>query len=343
METPNIDWYRTPIGKEALKAFTQKSDLKGWLQAGSFLLIFVLTTASAFYFFKMRQWVPMVVLCYFHSLFQGMIGMSAAVHELSHGTVFVNKRVNEFFYKLFCFLTWNNPVHFRASHMLHHQLTVHRGRDKEVIQVPVAEKLNWVNLVSWLTFDFKWFALLIRVNILHALGRGEVDYFSWDPLFPESDPRRAAMCRWARFVLISYLVLIAVFIVLKLWVLIYLLVFGSFFVRILANLTGAIQHTGLSESVPDWRLVCHTVKVNPLIGYLYWHMNYHTEHHMYAAVPSFNLARFHRAISGDMQIPQKSFLACLRLLVRIRRKQKEDPSYIYVPEFPATAAPPRWR
>lgn len=89
--------------------------------------------------------------------------------------------------------------------------------------------------------------------------------------------------------------------------------------------------------------MCHTVKVNPLIGYLYWHMNYHTEHHMYAAVPSFNLARFHRAISGDMQIPQKSFLACLRLLVRIRRKQKEDPSYIYVPEFPATAAPPRWR
>jgi len=137
METANIDWYRSPVGREALKEFTQKSDLKGWLQAGSFFLIFALTTAAAFYFFRTRQWVAMVVLCYFHSLFQGMVGMSAAVHELSHGTVFVNKRVNEFFYKLFCFLTWNNPVHFRASHMLHHQLTVHRGRDKEVIQVPV--------------------------------------------------------------------------------------------------------------------------------------------------------------------------------------------------------------
>ena len=66
-----------------------------------------------------------------------MVGMSAAVHELNHGTVFKTKRINEFFYKLFCFLTWNNPVHFRASHALHHQYTVYREVDKEVIQEPV--------------------------------------------------------------------------------------------------------------------------------------------------------------------------------------------------------------
>src|SRR5208283_3677408 len=55
METANIDWYRSPVGREALKEFTQKSDLKGWLQAGSFFLIFVLTTAGAFYFFRTRH------------------------------------------------------------------------------------------------------------------------------------------------------------------------------------------------------------------------------------------------------------------------------------------------
>ena len=64
---------------------------------------------------------------------------------------------------------------------------------------------------------------------------------------------------------------------------------------------------------------------------------------MYAAVPCFNLARFHRAVAADMQIPQESFVACLRLLLRIRKKQAEDPTYIFVPEFPSTAAPPRWK
>jgi fatty acid desaturase len=45
-------------------------------------------------------------------------------------------------------------------------------------------------------------------------------------------------------------------------------------------------------------------------------MNYHTEHHMYAAVPFFNLAKFRRAIRGDMRIPQRSFLANIGLLRR---------------------------
>jgi len=342
MDSTSIDWYRVPIDAATLKGFTRKSDLRGFLQAGSFLLIFAATTATACSFFRARMWIPMALVCYLHSLFLNFLGMAAAVHELSHGTVFRSRPVNEFFYNLFCFLTWNNPVHFRASHMLHHQLTVYRGRDKEVIQQPVAQRMNWVNYLSWLTFDFKAFALFMKVNVLHALGRGDVDYFYWDPLFPKDDPRRRAMCRWARFVLIAHLGMLAVFIVFKLWVLIYLLVFGSFFASILANLCGAIQHSGLAASTPDWRLVCHTVKVNPLIGFLYWHMNYHTEHHMYAAVPFFNLARFHRVIRRDVQMPQKSFLACIRLLLQIKKRQKDDPSYIYVPEFPSTAAPPRW-
>jgi fatty acid desaturase len=127
------------------------------------------------------------------------------------------------------------------------------------------------------------------------------------------------------------------------WVLIYLVTFGSFFASILAKLCGAIQHTGLSASTPDWRLVCHTVKVNPLIRYLYWNMNYHAEHHMYAAVPFYNLPEFHRTVRHDMAVPQRSFSAALRLLGQIKRKQREDPRYLYVPEFPATAAPPKWQ
>ena len=81
------------------------------------------------------------------------MSMAAAAHELSHGTAFRTRAFNEFFYHLFCFLTWNNPVHFRASHAYHHQLTVYRGRDKEVVQVPVAEKLNARNWLFWFSFD----------------------------------------------------------------------------------------------------------------------------------------------------------------------------------------------
>jgi fatty acid desaturase len=340
-DAKDIPWYRIPVPREDLRQFTQKSDFRGWIQACSFLLIFLATTSIAFYFFWMKMWAAMVIACYLHSLFHQMIGMSAAVHELNHGTVFKTRRINEFFYKLFCFLTWNNPVHFRASHQLHHQYTVYRNLDKEVVQEPAKKTMNWVNYVSWLTFDFKWFWTLVSTNFLHVIGKGNVDFFSWNPLFAGTDPRRKKMIRWARCALFSYVALTAVFAVLHLWVLIYIVIFGNFFATILGRLTSAIQHTGLKEDTPDWRLVCHTVKVNPLIGFLYWNMNYHIEHHMYAAVPWYNLSRFHKAIEKDLPVGPKSFIGGLRLILSIKKKQKVNPDFIYVPEFPETAAPPR--
>jgi fatty acid desaturase len=336
-----IEWYRIPVNKAELSRFTRKSDLRGFLQAGSFLLLFIATTGISFSFFWRHMWVAMVISCYLHSVFHQMVGMSAAVHELNHGTVFKTRWVNELFYKLFCFLTWNNPVHFRASHALHHQYTVFRELDKEVIQEPVKKTVNWLALISWLTFDYQWFWTLVRGNVLHVLGKGNVDFFSWDPLFAEDDPRRRQMIRWARFALASYVAMIVVFSVFHLWVLIYLLIFGNFFATILGRLTFLIQHMGLDENIPDWRMVCHTVKVHPIIGYLYWHMNYHIEHHMYAAVPFYNLPKFHDAIADQLPEGPKSFLEGLRLVLSIRKRQEEDPGYVYVPKFPETATPPK--
>ena len=207
----------------------------------------------------------------------------------------------------------------------------------------MAEKLNWRSILSWSTFDVQAFAKFVGLAVVHALGNADADYFYWDPLFPPEDPRRKAVVRWARIVVLGHIGLVVLFAVLGLWPLVYLVSFGSFFASILAKLCGAIQHTGLAESTPDWRLVCHTVLANPLIRWLYWNMNYHTEHHMYAAVPFHRLPELHRAVAHDFPVPQPSFSAALRLLGEIKSKQALDPTYVHEPEFPPTAAPPRRR
>ena len=45
-------------------------------------------------FFWRHWWVAMVIACYLHSVFHPMVGMSDAVHELNHGTVFRTRRIN---------------------------------------------------------------------------------------------------------------------------------------------------------------------------------------------------------------------------------------------------------
>jgi fatty acid desaturase len=187
-----IDWYRTPIDKDQLRQLTVRSDIRGLLQAGSFLLIYTATVYFSYLFFVRQLWLAMAAVCYLHCMFHGFVGMEAAVHELSHWTPFKTKWLNDIFYYLFCFLTWNNSVHFRVSHMKHHQFTLHKGLDKEVVLEPIS--LNWVDYVSWFTFDFKKFKMYMFPNMGNFFGNGDADPFFWNPLFPPGDKRRKQMC-----------------------------------------------------------------------------------------------------------------------------------------------------
>lgn len=343
MADNRIEWYRTPLEPGDLKALTRQNNAPGLVQAGSFLLIYLCTLGLSLAFYLQKLWVPMVIACYVHSLFLFFMSMAAAVHELSHGTAIKNKALNDFFYNLFCFLTWNNPVHFRVSHMLHHQNTVHRGIDLEVLQGPVRDKLNFWTLLAQFTFDIPWFLHFMRVAFLHAFGQTDADYFAWKPLMPKEDPRRRSMIAWARFMILAHLVLALVFAYFHLWVLIYLVTFGSFFATILGKSCGALQHTGLSESVPDWRVTCHTFLFGPVMRYLYWNMNFHIEHHMFAAVPFHRLPRLHALVEKDYPISRLGFFGGLGLLSQIKAEQRKNPSYIHIPAFPGTAAPVKWK
>ena len=334
-----IEWYRTPIGKETLARLTRRSDARGLLQSGSFLLVYLATASLALFFFMNEMWVPMIAACYLHSVFHGFIGMEAAVHELSHGTPFKTKWLNELFYRIFSFLSWNNWLHFRESHMMHHQYTVHRGLDREVVIEPIS--FTFLDYLSWFTFDYKKFARIVFTTVAHAFGDGDADFFFWKPLFASDDPKRGRMIAWARFVLIGHLVLLALFIYFELWVLIYVVTFGYFFATFLSHGTGIQQHLGLKPGVPDWRISCHTVLFDPLMSFLYWKMNYHIEHHMYAAVPFYNLPALNAAIAKDTPEPVRGYLAGIRKIIAIGRKQRLDPSYCHIPEFPETAAPPK--
>ena len=39
------------------------------------------------------------------------------------------------------------------------------------------------------------------------------------------------------------------------------------------------------------------MKLNPLFDFLYWRMGWHIEHHMFAGIPCYNLAKLHAAKS----------------------------------------------
>jgi fatty acid desaturase len=323
-----IRWYRTPIEREHLKALSQRSNFRGFVQTFSYLGLYAATVALPIY--GLHRWpiAAVVALVWIHGVVSCF--MINGVHELGHGAVFRTKWLNRFFDGLLAFLGWINHLLFEASHGRHHAYTLHPPEDLEVV---LPQKFLVRDLFKGGLINFKGFWWVIKDTIRVARGKFKGD---WEmTLLPESEmEKRRPIIWWARLLLIGHGLIVAVSIYMHWWLVPVLITFGPFYGGILQSLCNNTQHIALSDNVPDFRLCCRTIYLNPVLEVLYWQMNYHTEHHMYPTVPCYNLRRLHRAVKHDLPACPRGLAAAWREIFVILRRQKENPTYQFVPEVP---------
>jgi fatty acid desaturase len=325
---PSISWYRTPVDPAVLKKLHERSDFLGLVQSLSYLGVLGITGAAAWYASIHWSWIATALLLFLHGTVSSFL--INAVHEISHGTVFKTKWLTALFVRVFSFLGWIHFEMFQASHARHHRYTLHPPDDLEVV-LPLRLMVRHFFLEGFV--HYKWFFQSIRNTVRIALGkfRGE-----WElVLFPEPEPgRRRAPIRWARILLLGHGAIILVSAHYGLWILPMILTFAPFYGGWIFFLCNNTQHIGLQDNVPDFRLCCRTFTLNPVLRFLYWHMNYHTEHHMYAAVPCYRLGKLHKLIRHDLPPTPHGLVATWREIATIQKRQDEDPTYQHAPPLP---------
>ncbi len=324
----SITWYRTPLASKDFKSLHEKSDLLGWLQTGGFLALLLLTGSTAFY--SSLHW-PLgvtLLLIILHGTFMSF--SLNAVHELGHNTVFRTRALNAFFEKFFDFFGWANSESFNVSHTRHHRYTLHQPDDLEVV---LPAKVNLRNVFLFGIFNPHGLQWMHRRAWHTARGKFQGE---WDlKLFPPGSPENAATVRRARLLLAGHGLIIAFAIYFHLWVLPFLTTFNSgIFGTWLQVLCNSTQHIGLQDSVDDFRLCCRTITLNPFLQFIYWHMNYHIEHHMFAAVPCYRLGKLHRLIKHDLPACPHGLVATWKEITAIQEIQKTNPDYEYVAVLP---------
>jgi fatty acid desaturase len=327
-KTAAIGWYRTPVPAETLKRLHQRDDRRGWAQAAGYLSVLALTGTTAFYAAGRWPWPVVVALVFLHgTVFAFQVN---AVHELGHGTVFQTRWLNGAFERIFAFLGWINFQMFDVSHVRHHQYTLHPPDDLEVV-LPIRLMVRDFFLRGFV--DVKGLGGTLKTIIRVARGKFEGE---WETkLFPVSSPaKQRPPIRWARTLLIGHGLIVVVSMGFKLWLVPVLVTLAPFYGGWLFFLCNNTQHIGLQDNVPDFRLCCRTFTLNPAVGFLYWHMNYHTEHHMYAAVPCYRLGQLHRVIQHDLPACPRGLGATWREIAAIQKIQRQNPAYQHVAILP---------
>ena len=350
-----VKWYRTKLTKEQHKALHQRSNVQAFIQTLAFFGMLVTWFALALYFFSENR----VTLA---AVFVSLYGMQSnflinAMHELGHGSVFKSKFLNALFMRIFSFLGWLHPDMFFSSHLRHHRYTQNFPHDQEN---PMRESVEGPPKPVILTFkrfllfgfiNFRGFYDIMEQTIRAAAGVYPTKHLWWTPMWedvcypPAKAAARLLPMRWAQFMLFGHAA-IAVVSIVNAWYLVpVMLSLGPFINGWLFFLCNSTQHVGMhhgnfngdgdSGVVNDFRLSCRSFYLNnPIVRCWYWHMNFHIEHHMYAAVPCYHLAALHEAIKHDLPPTPNGLIAVWKEIIKVTRQQIKDPNFVSAISLP---------
>jgi len=314
-------WYQPRIPRTVLKELMKRDDAAGLRNFIPWLVLLVASGTLAA--FAWGTWWAVPAFFVYGTIYSSS---DARWHELSHGTPFRTRWINDSLYHLSSFMTIREGYWWRWSHARHHTHTYFQTRDPE-IQVTRPTKVLPI-IVDF--FGIVGCSLEIHKVVRHAFGRVDA---ATDAFLPASEkPKMIWSSRIYLAVVVSTIALaIATRSVLPLmfvWT-------PRFYGGWLHQLLGLTQHAGLAVNVKDHRLNTRTVHVNFVFRFLYLNMNYHLEHHLLPMVPFYALPRLHEAIKDQLPPAYPNLYAVYREMLPALWKQRRDPAHVIERAVPA--------
>lgn len=342
-----VAWYRSEIEPAKLRRLMQRSDLQGWLQAGGHLLVCLVTGLLTFWLWTEQLWVVFVFALFVHGTVVSFT-RGIAPHELAHGTVFRTKWLNHVFLYIYSGLSWWDPFDYGISHTYHHRYTMYPEGDRENL-LPLNPKIGgpWfliqiftLNLTGRPGRTFGKGGLISTLLITYLSAIGSVGYAKtpageWVNALHSDQPAEARKSMWfSRAQLLFHAIVVVYGISSGYWILPIIISAAPLIGNWLSYLVGLTQHCGLRDMVPDFRKSTRSMRLDPITTFLYWRMNWHAEHHMYAGVPCYNLRKLADEIADDMPAPRTLFGAW-REMRMVWKRQQTDPDYQFDTPMPS--------
>jgi len=294
------------IDRERLRRLSRKSDLRGWLQAGSHFAAIALSGTLLYRLWGTWFAAPAFIV---HGVLINFL--YAGQHELSHSTVFRTRWLNLVFGRLIGFILITPRDADRIQHFAHHRWTQRWREDGELHRRPftLASYLLRLSGVEYWRANFAALAL-------YAVGRVREPYVAAD--------ERPVVIREARWHLLGYAGLAAGALALRSWAPVAFWLAPMLLTKAAHQLQNTIEHLGLPH-LDDVVVNTRSVRTNALIRWLGWNMQHHTAHHAFPSVPFHRLPALHRAIFTErgMEPPTMTYLGFQAAVIRALARRGE--------------------
>jgi Na+-transporting NADH:ubiquinone oxidoreductase subunit F len=307
-------WYTSPLERDQLRLLMQRRN--GPAIRDTVLWIALLLGTG---YLAHRSWGTwwMIPAFFVYGTLYGSVSDSRW-HECGHRTAFKTAWMNDSVYFVASFMVWREAVSWRWSHIRHHSDTIVVGRDPEIaFQRPMKARKPLKEFLGLSSNPGE-----TRKILLNTVGRftnDELDYL------PEAERPKAV--RTARIYVAIWLAVVLACVALRSVEPLFFVVLPSFYGKWLLVAYGITQHAGLAEDTLDHRLNSRSIRMNRLHRYLYWNMNFHTEHHMFPNVPFHALPALSAATQADFPSQYSGFREAYREIWLAYKTQKTKPDF----------------
>ena len=319
MSDNKSQWYKPKINTSKLRELSQKKNLQGSIQ---FFVFFLLLYSVGYGAYVSNEFMITILIFMIYGQLYGFI--NACQHELMHKSVFRSGWMNRAGLWCSSLLLAKEQVYNYYSHLQHHNATLIEGKDIEgqPFNRPPNIFFDSLNLIFKYRDNFGHF----KAILIHSFGgtTHEAKIF-----VPKSKFREMRIN--SRINLIFEFSIIGFSFVSQSWYPLLLIIFPRYYGGLIHNLCASTQHTGFPINANDHRLNTRTVRMNRLMCFLYWNMNYHVEHHLYPSVPFHALEKLHLELKDQLKEPSKSLLAAWKEMLKCLVIQLKNPNYSIIP------------
>ncbi|MFL2792333.1 MAG: fatty acid desaturase, partial [Paracoccaceae bacterium] len=257
------------ITRKELKSLMVRSNNPAFVRLFFWICMLILTSSLIYFSYDTWLLIPSMFV-------QGVVIVHhfSLQHECCHYTAFKTRKLNDFFGHLCGFSIMLPNQHFRYEHCDHHTYTQLKGKDPELIELPIS-----VYKYIWYISAFPYWKNKFSEIYRHILGRLSDEEKKFIPKLEQK-----TIFREARIMVSLYSLLILGSFYLNFWGLFWYwwlpVILGEPVMRAI-RLT---EHVG-RPNTDDLKENTRSSIVSIPMKFLCWNMNYHAEHHYASSIP----------------------------------------------------------